>query len=92
MLPQQVTGADVYSVCSNAWLSAARRGIQKIEIGICLLSHPGHRTKDTNFAGNKPDLPLEVDDADFHEGVAEMVPSLTPSDMKYYAQMASSTR
>ncbi|KAL0273460.1 UNVERIFIED_CONTAM: hypothetical protein PYX00_006116 [Menopon gallinae] len=32
-LPDQVTGADIYSICSNAWLGAARRHIHELKDG-----------------------------------------------------------
>lgn len=35
MLHSDMTGADLYSICSNAWLSAVRRTIQKYIHGEC---------------------------------------------------------
>lgn len=31
LLPPNVTGADLYAVCSNAWFSAVRKTIKEIE-------------------------------------------------------------
>lgn len=33
MLTKDMTGADLYSICSNAWLSAVRRTIQNYNLG-----------------------------------------------------------
>lgn len=33
-LKQDMTGADMYSICSNAWLSAVRRAIRNASKGI----------------------------------------------------------
>lgn len=33
LLREEMTGADIYSICSNAWLSALRRTIRDSEIG-----------------------------------------------------------
>ena len=31
--PENISGADVYGLCSEAWMSAARRVIKKLEDG-----------------------------------------------------------
>lgn len=37
LLPTNVTGADLYAVCSNAWFSAVRKTIVDIEKGLSYL-------------------------------------------------------
>lgn len=39
LLKEDMTGADIYSICSNAWLSAVRRTILEHQEGMIRQSH-----------------------------------------------------
>lgn len=34
LVPDNVTGADLYSLCSNAWFSALRKSVSLVEAGV----------------------------------------------------------
>lgn len=71
LIPMDVTGADLYSVCSNAWLSAVRRQIEMFE-------RKKVQVKDM-ISEN-----LVVSLEDFKNSLKIFVPSLIQTDMAYF--------
>ncbi|XP_014227870.1 peroxisome assembly factor 2 isoform X1 [Trichogramma pretiosum] len=71
-LPRNLTGADLYSVCSNAWLRAVRKLMVKVDI----------KRRDTV---SSDDVIVELDD--FLEVVGELVPSVSEEELKRYEKL-----
>lgn len=101
ILPGSMTGADMYSICSNAWLSAVRRTIY------------GHQNGQSNGNGKSNGIPKILDghggehaDAesesqltaadvivrmtDFVESSGNFVPSVSAKDMEYFIRLKAS--
>ncbi|XP_062560981.1 uncharacterized protein LOC134225156 [Armigeres subalbatus] len=72
-LKQDMTGADLYSICSNAWLSAVRKAIKAVKepIGEDVLN---------------PD-DVVVHESDFKTAIKKFIPSISPTDMEYFNQL-----
>lgn len=73
LLKQDMTGADIYSICSNAWLTAVRRFINNDSK--CLKSH-----NDEDLSAD--DVFVNIDD--FQMAISKFVPSINPKDMEYF--------
>lgn len=74
---EDMTGADIYSVCSNAWLSAVRRTI---------LSHQAEKEADDDIDElNAADVLVNLDD--FRTAIGNFVPSINPKDMEYFKSL-----
>lgn len=71
-LKQDMTGADIYSVCSNAWLSAVRR---------CITEHMTDESDD-NVKLSADDVHVNL--ADFRKAISMFVPSINKKDMEYF--------
>ena len=71
LIPMDVTGADLYSVCSNAWMSAVRRQIEKFNSGKIEVDD----MKSENMVVNLDD---------FKKSLKKFVPSLVQTDMAYF--------
>ncbi|XP_076659143.1 peroxisomal biogenesis factor 6 [Halictus rubicundus] len=71
-LPAHTTGADLYSVCSNAWLNAARKVLSKLE---------------QNDLMDDLNEPITVELEDFLKAAREMVPSVTEEEAERYRRM-----
>lgn len=95
LLPASMTGADMYSICSNAWLSAVRRTIGSYE------SARRGRTKSVTPSssvlaandGCEPELgagDVIVYQADFEAAVRNFVPSVSEKDMAYFTKLKAS--
>lgn len=74
LLKQDMTGADIYSVCSNAWLNAVRRCITKFQ---------------STIEDNQNVTTLTADDVhvcldDFRKAITKFVPSINKKDMEYF--------
>ncbi|XP_033328747.2 peroxisomal biogenesis factor 6 isoform X1 [Megalopta genalis] len=78
-MPAHTTGADLYSVCSNAWLNAARKVLSKDD--------PNNSMEQS--VSNKIGLnePITVELADFLEAVHELVPSVSEEEAERYRRM-----
>lgn len=77
LIQPDVTGADLYSICSNAWLSAVRKRVKKFEEEKC--------TKD-EMTADKITVGLE----DFKKSMSQFVSSLNQVDMEYFKKLQSS--
>ena len=77
VIEADVTGADLYSICSNAWLSAVRRHVQNFESG---------KFKDDDMLAEKVFVGLE----DFKKSMTIFVSSLNHVDMEYFKKLQSS--
>jgi peroxin-6 len=74
LMTSDMTGADIYSICSNAWLSAVRRTVLKYKQG-------KGRKKDTDLTAEM--VIVELDD--FQTTLTtKFVPSIKKSDMEYF--------
>ncbi|XP_053670000.1 uncharacterized protein LOC128720360 [Anopheles nili] len=73
-LTQDMTGADMYSICSNAWLSAVRRTVKEAIAGDAI---------DEGLNANQ----VIVGEDDFREAIKKFIPSISPSDMAYFNQL-----
>lgn len=86
LLTQDMTGADIYSICSNAWLSAVRRLIsshaQKNETKISF-----YRELKEDHSLTAADVIVELND--FREAIKKFVPSINPKDMVYFNNLRS---
>ncbi|XP_056631650.1 peroxisomal ATPase PEX6 isoform X1 [Diorhabda sublineata] len=72
--PKNITGADFYGICSQAWLFATRRLIKRIEIGEI----------SADFT-NSEDVIVNFDD--FKNAMVNVKPSISSEDMKYFEKL-----
>lgn len=73
-MKEDMTGADIYSVCSNAWLSAVRRSI---------LAYQTKQDAGEEIAElNATDVLVNLDD--FRVAIGNFVPSINQKDMEYF--------
>ncbi|KAL9696555.1 hypothetical protein quinque_016134 [Culex quinquefasciatus] len=84
-LKQDMTGADLYAICSNAWLSAVRRTI-----------HGGGKGRNGKVGeegdGVEDGLSAEqvvVNEGDFKAAMKKFIPSISPADMEYFNRLRS---
>lgn len=77
LIQQDVTGADLYSICSNAWLSAVRKQVKKFEAGKC---------QKEEMTADKITVGLE----DFKKSMTQFVSSLNQIDMEYFKKLQNS--
>lgn len=76
LIQPDVTGADLYSICSNAWLSAVRKHVKKREEGRC---------EDEDMSAENISVGLE----DFKKSLSMFVSSLNQVDMEYFKRLQS---
>lgn len=76
-LKQDMTGADIYSICSNAWLSAVRRTVSTFK--------QNEKGNDKSLSAN--DVLVNLDD--FQQAMSKFVPSISKKDMHYYDSIRS---
>lgn len=72
-----VTGADLYSICSNAWLSAVRKQVKAFEAGKC---------KEEQMNAEKVNVGMD----DFKKSMDKFVSSLNQVDMEYFKKLQAS--
>jgi peroxin-6 len=77
LIQSDVTGADLYSICSNAWLSAVRKQVKHFEDG---------KMKDDDMKAEKISVGIE----DFKKSMGQFVSSLNQVDMEYFKKLQSS--
>lgn len=73
--PDNVTGADFYGICSNAWMTAACRLIKKIEKGS--IEKVDELTHDSVVVTLK----------DFEDAIANVKSSISPADLRYFENL-----
>ena len=73
MLKEDVTGADLYSICSNAWLSAVRRIVMN------------EKAEEKDVTADKVVVNME----DFKKACEKFIPSINKADMEYFNQLRS---
>ncbi|CAD1476808.1 unnamed protein product, partial [Heterotrigona itama] len=71
-LPEHTTGADLYSICSNAWLNAARRVLNNYH---------------DNSNEIKSDECVTVELEDFLKATRELIPSVSEEEAERYRKM-----
>nr|XP_019551832.2 peroxisome assembly factor 2-like [Aedes albopictus] len=72
-LKQDMTGADLYSICSNAWLSAVRRAIKGVKDPV---GEDGLSPED-----------VVVNESDFKTATKKFIPSISAADMEYFNRL-----
>ncbi|KAH1003625.1 hypothetical protein HUJ04_003512 [Dendroctonus ponderosae] len=72
--PKNITGADLYGICSTAWSSAAKRLIDRIE-------------RDALNAEEFTDQHVEVTAADFARAIEDVKPSISEVDLLYFEKL-----
>lgn len=95
LLKDDMTGADIYSICSNAWLSAVRRTIIEHQEGdLTHLLKPEYPSIYFHFClpDDSADEELTSDDVivelgDFKAATLKFVPSINKSDMEYFNKL-----
>lgn len=75
LMKEDMTGADIYSVCSNAWLSAVRRSILAYQAK----QDAGEEIEELNAT----DVVVNLDD--FGAAIGNFVPSINQKDMEYFS-------
>ncbi|EDW00978.1 peroxisome assembly factor 2 isoform X2 [Drosophila grimshawi] len=76
-LRSEMSGADLYSICSNAWLSAVRRIINKhLSCGLA--------------ANELTAAHIIVESEDFATSFNKFVPSISQSDLEYFKNLKES--
>lgn len=82
-LPVNLTGADLYSICSNAWLNAARRILNDINNMQDNLANENNPTRvPEQFNRN-----VTVELLDFKEAINNWSPSVSEEEMRRYEKM-----
>jgi peroxin-6 len=80
-VPATFTGADMYALCADAWMRAAKRAVAKAGLNA--------RTDDfgaeTNALGDAPEV--AVTPSDFDAALENLTPSLTDEEVARYARM-----
>ncbi|KAI5124021.1 hypothetical protein M0805_003853 [Coniferiporia weirii] len=92
--PFNYTGADFYALCSDAILKAMARKAQEIEYTVERMNHqprlPTHQYPITpqyylSELASSSETDVIVSQDDFMEALAELVPSVSQSEMEHYA-------
>lgn len=76
LLPSNLTGADLNSVCSNAWLNAVRKVVRNYE-----------KSLDQEKDAKKPEGNVNVSLDDFLEAVKSLVPSVSREELMRYEKL-----
>ncbi|XP_065366725.1 peroxisomal ATPase PEX6 isoform X1 [Calliphora vicina] len=76
-LKGEMSGADLYSICSNAWLSAVRRTIDR---------HLKGDLRDEDLVADN--VVVEVED--FTKSFGKFIPSISRQDLDYFNKLKSS--
>ncbi|GAB0087720.1 peroxisome assembly factor 2 [Sergentomyia squamirostris] len=74
MLRMEMTGADIYSICSNAWLNAVRRTVATDKEGKSQLNELSGKS-------------VVVNSEDFKAALGKFVPSISKSDLDYFSNL-----
>ncbi|XP_034948929.1 peroxisome assembly factor 2 isoform X2 [Chelonus insularis] len=82
-LPSNLTGADLQSLCSNAWLNAARNVIETYEKSLKSVD-PQKKLENVN---QKPKGPIKVCLNNFLEALHTLVPSISKEELNRYEQL-----
>ena len=80
-LPSNLTGADLYSVCSNAWLLAVRKCLTES----CSIDDETVRIEANKLLTEKVLVNLE----DFISAAREMIPSVSVDELKRYEKLSN---
>ncbi|XP_033211059.1 peroxisome assembly factor 2 isoform X2 [Belonocnema kinseyi] len=81
-LPSNLTGADLYSVCSNAWLLAVRKCIN----ASCTTDDGATRIESTKLLTEKV---VVVTVEDFTSAARELIPSVSMDELKRYGKLSN---
>lgn len=82
-LPPNLTGADLYSVCCNAWLNAARRTLNNCTN----ISDNAAKGKKLINVPEKSSHDVIVELSDFMEAINNLVPSVSNEEIQRYEKM-----
>lgn len=82
-LPFNVTGADLYSLCSNAWLLAVRKTLKK-------LTNTTGQAIEKDFSQIHGEIVVELED--FVTAARDMTPSVSSSELIKYQKLRDKTK
>ena len=74
-IPKKFTGADIYALCADAWMRAAKRAVVR------------HGLTDANDAEVEKAPDVAVEPTDFASALEALTPSLTDEEVARYARM-----
>lgn len=74
-IPKKFTGADIYALCADAWMRAAKRAVERFGL------------TDANDAEDEKAPDVAVEPADFASALEALTPSLTDEEVARYARM-----
>ena len=77
-VPATFTGADLYALCADAWMRAAKRAVASA-------GRDATTVDDFDVSGKAPDVAVEP--ADFAFALEALTPSLTDEELARYARM-----
>ena len=77
-VPARFTGADLYALCADAWMRAAKRAVASA-------GRDATTVDDFDVSGKAPDVAVEQ--ADFAFALEALTPSLTDEELARYARM-----
>ncbi|KAJ8930076.1 hypothetical protein NQ314_017183 [Rhamnusium bicolor] len=72
--PDNITGADFYGICANAWTSAVRKLITTIQTGQIIAENISYEDVLVNFE-------------DFKTAIDNVKPSITSEDLRYFEKL-----
>ena len=80
-VPATFTGADMYALCADAWMRAAKRAVAKAGLN----ARTDDFSAETNALGDAPEV--AVTPSDFDAALENLTPSLTDEEVARYARM-----
>lgn len=103
IMKHDMTGADIYSICSNAWLSAVRRTVSEFTKNNGQNIKDGNKAENINKNEDENENENDTDKTesisandvyvsleDFHAALQKFVPTISKKDMLYYDELRSS--
>ena len=79
-VPKRFTGADMYALCADAWMRAAKR----------TLSGASSSSSDGGSSDAAAAAVVVVRGVDFADALSELTPSLTDQDVAHYLRLRES--
>lgn len=84
-LPNDLSGADLYSVCSNAWLLAVRRRFTNLSTG-------QNKTAEINSSICLPDEEIVVELDDFLTAARDFTPTISMTELMQYQKLREKSK
>lgn len=90
LLTMDLTGADMYSIASNTWLTAVRRIVAEHKAEKDKSTTPAKKKKDTKEEEVLRSEDVKVKWEDFKCALQKFVPSINAKDMEYFNKLKAS--